>query len=168
MWFPRELIPAASVLAQTVVAGIMFAILIPVNLAFVPENARTVILVIPFLAALLCLALGFAWVLSVANVFFRDVEHLLAVIFLPWFFLTPVLYGLEQFRGADCAPHADLPASLRESGDAVRRRASARSRCRRWFRGRRCSSTSSSSARSRRCFGLWVVQRYEDRVAIEL
>lgn len=101
VWFPRELIPAASVLAQTVVAGIMFAILIPVNLIFVPENARTVILVIPFLAALLCLALGFAWALSVATVFFRDVEHLLAVIFLPWFFLTPVLYGLEQFRGAD-------------------------------------------------------------------
>ena len=48
--------------------------------------------------------LGFAWLLATANVFFRDVEHLLAVIFLPWFFLTPVLYSLEQLPGAASAP----------------------------------------------------------------
>ena len=51
-------------------------------------------------AALICLVLGLAWLFSVANVFYRDVEHLLAVVFLPWFFLTPVLYGLEQFSAA--------------------------------------------------------------------
>jgi len=96
IWFPRELIPAAAVLAQTTSAAVMFAILIPLDIAFEPGTARTVALVVPFFAALLCLALGFAWLLSVANVFFRDVEHLFAVIFLPWFFLTPVLYGLEQ------------------------------------------------------------------------
>ena len=67
VWFPRELIPTASVLAQTLVAGIMFAILIPVNLIVVPETARTLVLVIPFFAALLCLALGLAWIFSVAE-----------------------------------------------------------------------------------------------------
>jgi ABC-type polysaccharide/polyol phosphate export permease len=45
-------------------------------------------------------ALGFALLFSVANVFFRDVEHLLGVIFLPWFFLTPILYSLEQLPAA--------------------------------------------------------------------
>src|SRR4029450_8788711 len=50
---------------------------------------------------LICLVLGLAWLLSVANAFYRDVEHLLAVIFLPWFFLTPVLYGLDQFSATE-------------------------------------------------------------------
>jgi len=100
IWFPRELIPTATVLAQTISAGVMFAILIPIALVVEPRAGRTLVLAIPIFAGLLCLALGFALLFSVANVFFRDVEHLLGVIFLPWFFLTPVLYGLEQLPAA--------------------------------------------------------------------
>jgi ABC-2 type transport system permease protein len=33
-------------------------------------------------------------VLSAANVFFRDAEHLLGHIVMAWFFLTPILYPL--------------------------------------------------------------------------
>jgi len=100
IWFPRELIPASTVLAQTISALVMFAILIPIALVVEPRVGRTLALAVPIFAALLCLTLGFALLLSVANVFFRDVEHLLGVIFLPWFFLTPVLYGLEQLPAA--------------------------------------------------------------------
>jgi lipopolysaccharide transport system permease protein len=167
VWFPRELVPAAAVLAQTLVAGIMFAILIPVNLAFVPETARTLALVVPFLAALLCLALGFAWILSVANVFYRDIEHLLAVIFLPWFFLTPVLYGLEQLPAANA--HRPLIYALRYGNPVTP-----------YVEGIRAVTLQAvvpGAALLAYIFlvgplvaliGLWVVQRYEDRLAIEL
>jgi lipopolysaccharide transport system permease protein len=100
VWFPRELIPASVVLAQLLTIVIILAILVPIDLIVEPANAGTFLLVIPILLALLCLVLGFAWIFSVANVFFRDIEHLLAVILLPWFFLTPVLYGLDQFEEA--------------------------------------------------------------------
>ena len=30
---------------------------------------------------------------------FRDVEHLVAAVLLPWFFLTPILYQLEDLPG---------------------------------------------------------------------
>ena len=125
-------------------------------------------LVIPFLAALLCLALGFAWLLSIANVFFRDVEHLLAVIFLPWFFLTPVLYSLEQFRGADS--HRWLITTSCATATRSRRtsRASARSRCRPSVPGAPLLVYIFVVGPLAALFGLWVVQRYEDRVAIEL
>ena len=108
-------------------------------------------LVIPIFAALICLALGFAWLFSVANVFFRDVEHLLAVLFLPWFFLTPVLYGLDQLPRRQLAPLADRllrygnPVTPYVEG--VRAVVLAGDRA----RARRCCSTSSSSARSSRC-----------------
>jgi homopolymeric O-antigen transport system permease protein len=100
IWFPRELIPTSTVLAQTISAGVMFAILIPIALVVEPKSARTLALAVPIFAGLLCLTLGFSMLLAVANVFFRDIEHLLGVIFLPWFFLTPVLYGLEQLPAA--------------------------------------------------------------------
>src|ERR1700750_282283 len=79
VWFPRALVPASAVLAQTVTIFVMLGILIPICLLVEPSNARTVALVVPVVAALICLVLGLAGIFSVANVFFRDVEHLLAV-----------------------------------------------------------------------------------------
>jgi len=167
IWFPRELIPAASVLAQTTSLAVIFVILIPLNLAFVPETARTLPLVIPFVAALLCLALGFAWLLSVANVFFRDVEHLLAVIFLPWFFLTPILYGLDQLPAA--AQHQWL-IDLMRYGNPVTP----------YVEGIRAVTLQATVpgaglliyifavGPALAVIGLRVLQRYEDRLAVEL
>jgi lipopolysaccharide transport system permease protein len=167
IWFPRELIPAASVLAQTTSLAVVFAVLIPLNLAFVPETARTLALVIPFVAALICLALGFAWLLSVANVFFRDVEHLLAVIFLPWFFLTPILYGLDQLPAA--AQHRWL-IDLMRYGNPVTPYVEG-------IRAVTLQATVPGTALLIYIFavgpglaviGLRVLQRYEDRLAVEL
>ena len=167
IWFPRELIPAASVLAQTTSLAVIFVILIPLNLAFVPETARTLPLVIPFVAALLCLVLGFAWLLSVANVFFRDVEHLLAVIFLPWFFLTPILYGLDQLPAA--AQHQWL-IDLMRYGNPVTPYVEG-------IRAVTLQATVPGAALLIYIFavgpalaviGLRVLQQYEDRLAVEL
>jgi ABC-2 type transport system permease protein len=167
VWFPRELIPAASVLAQTTTVAVMLAILIPADLIVVPETAKTMPLALPILAALICLALGLAWLLSVLNVFFRDIEHLLAVMFLPWFFLTPVLYGLDQLPAA--SGHRWLIDLLRY-GNPVTPYVEG-------FRATLLQATVPGAALlvyifvvgpALALFGLWVVQRYEDRLAVEL
>jgi len=167
VWFPRELVPAAVVLAQTISALVILGILVPFSLYVVPENARTVALALPFFLALLCLALGLAWMLSVANVFFRDVEHLVAVLFLPWFFLTPVLYGLDQLPAA--ASHQTVIHLLRYGNPVTP-----------YVEGIRAvvlQATVPGVAILVYIFlvgpltallGLAVLQRYEDRVAIEL
>ena len=167
VWFPRELVVVATVLAQTISIGVMLAILIPADLIVEPGNARTLALAIPIMAALVCLALGLAWLLSVANVFFRDVEHLLGVLFLPWFFLTPVLYGLQQLPAA--AQHAWLIDLLRYGNPVTP-----------YVEGLRAvilQATVPGAALLLYIFlvgpalalvGLWVVQHYDDRFAIEL
>ena len=104
VWFPREVIPLAVVLSQAVSAAVMFAVVVPIDLVVLPETRATFLLAVPIFAALVCLALGFGWILATANVFFRDVEHLVSALFLPWFFLTPVFYGLEQVPGAEDYP----------------------------------------------------------------
>ncbi|TML52694.1 MAG: ABC transporter permease [Actinobacteria bacterium] len=167
VWFPRELIPAAAVLAQLTTSLVMFVILVPANLIAVPATAKTMALAFPIFGALVCLALGFAWLLSIVNVFFRDVEHLLAVLFLPWFFLTPVLYGLEQLPAA--ASHRWLIDVMRY-GNPVTPYVEG-------FRATLLQATVPGASLLVYIFvvgptlallGLWVVQRYEDRLAVEL
>jgi lipopolysaccharide transport system permease protein len=167
VWFPRELIPAAAVLAQTTAAVVMLVILIPADVIVVPGTAKTMALALPIMAALICLALGFAWTLSIVNVFFRDVEHLLAVLFLPWFFLTPVLYGLAQLPTA--AHHAWLIHLLRYGNPVTP-----------YVEGVRATLLEATVPGASllvyifvvgpalALIGLWVVQRFEDRLAVEL
>jgi lipopolysaccharide transport system permease protein len=167
VWFPRELVPTAAVLAQTTSAVVMFAVLIPIDLIVVPETARTMVLAVPIFAALICLALGFAYVLSIANVFFRDVEHLLAVLFLPWFFLTPVLYGLDQLPTATAHPwlihllrYGNPVTPYVEGIRAVLLQAT--------VPGASLLAYIFVVGPALALIGLWVVQRYEDRLAVEL
>ena len=54
---------------------------------------------------------GSSLALASLNVVYRDVEHLVGAILLPWFFVTPVLYSFEQIPGA--AEHETLVDVLR-------------------------------------------------------
>jgi lipopolysaccharide transport system permease protein len=167
VWFPRELVVTAAVLAQTLSIIVILAVLVPLDLIIVPRTARTMALALPILAALLCLTLGFAWIASIANVFFRDVEHLLGVLFLPWFFLTPVLYSLTLLPAA--VQHPWLIHLLRYGNPVTPYVESLRAVI--------LEGTVPGATLLAYVFlvgpvlaliGLWVVQRYEDRLAIEL
>jgi lipopolysaccharide transport system permease protein len=98
--FPREVIPTSVVLAQAVASLVMFAVIVPAALILVPAVGWSMLLAVPFFLAFLMLALGIGWLVSTATVFYRDVEHLIGVLLLPWFFLTPVLYALDQLPRA--------------------------------------------------------------------
>jgi ABC-type polysaccharide/polyol phosphate export permease len=165
--FPREVIPAAVVLSQAVASVVMFAVLIPVSLVIVPDSVRTAALTVPIFGAFLLLTLGLGWLVATATVFFRDVEHLLAVLFLPWFFLTPVLYSLDTLPRA--ANHPWLIHLLRY-GNPVTPYIEA-------FRGALVQGQVAGPSLLIYVFvagpvaallGLWCIQRYEDRFAIEI
>ncbi len=71
------------------------------NLVFIPETRTTFWAVFPLLIPLIALASGLAVVAGYVTVVYRDVEHLLLTIFLPWFFLTPVFYNFDQLPGLE-------------------------------------------------------------------
>ena len=111
IWFPREVIVMSSVLSHVLAAAVMFAIVIPAALVIEPQTAKTFWLLVPTFALLITLTAGLAMMFAAANVYFRDVSHLLGVLFLPWYFLTPVLYTFGQLPGA--ASHPTLVTVLR-------------------------------------------------------
>jgi ABC-type polysaccharide/polyol phosphate export permease len=97
--FPRQLVPFSVVATQLVTFAVMLVVLMVVNVIVLPAVRDTFLLAIPLALGFVVLVGGVALVLSCGNVVFRDVEHLVSALLLPWFFLTPILYQLENLPG---------------------------------------------------------------------
>jgi ABC-type polysaccharide/polyol phosphate export permease len=97
--FPRQLVPLSMVATQLVGFVVMLAIVVALSLVYVPEARDTVWLALPLAVLVVALVAGVALAVASLNALYRDVEHLVAALLLPWFFLTPVLYSLETIPG---------------------------------------------------------------------
>jgi ABC-type polysaccharide/polyol phosphate export permease len=95
--FPRAIVPIAGLVSQAATAGVIVAILIPLNLWQMPGDRRAMLLLPVVLVAIMMLLTGLCLAISVLNVFFRDVEHIVGALLLPWFFVTPILFTLDTF-----------------------------------------------------------------------
>ena len=84
--FPRHMLPLAVVATNVVTLGAMLAVSIGANLIFIPETRSTFWAALPLLVPLVALTSGLAVVFGYLTVVYRDVEHLMTTIFLPWFF----------------------------------------------------------------------------------
>ena len=92
VYFPRVIIPAASVLARLVDLGVALFVLIGLLLYYRVVPTWQIVL-LPLLVALIALlALGFGMLGAAVNVRYRDLGVVLPVIIQLWMFLSPVLY----------------------------------------------------------------------------
>jgi ABC-type polysaccharide/polyol phosphate export permease len=98
--FPRQLVPLSVVATQLVAFAVMTAAVLALSLVFRPEARGTALLALPVALLLVVFVSGLALAVASANAVVRDVEHILAALLLPWFFLTPVLYPLDGLPGA--------------------------------------------------------------------
>jgi lipopolysaccharide transport system permease protein len=93
--FPRQLVPLSIVATQLVSFAVMVVGLMLVDAIVIPETRDTVWLAPPIAALIVVLVGGVALAIASLNVLFRDVEHLLQALLLPWFFLTPIVYSFS-------------------------------------------------------------------------
>lgn len=92
---PLQLLPAATVLSNLANFLLSLVVLFAVLAIFGPRHPEGV-LVLPLLIVIqIVMCLGFAYLLAAANVFFRDVQHILGILLTAWYFLTPVLFSVE-------------------------------------------------------------------------
>jgi ABC-type polysaccharide/polyol phosphate export permease len=97
--FPRQLVAFSVVGTQLVSFGVMLVILAVLNAVVIPDTRDTIWLALPLGALIVAFVAGLSLFVACANVFFRDVEHLLTAVLLPWFFLTPILYAIDKLPG---------------------------------------------------------------------
>ncbi len=97
--FPRIILPLSSVLANLVNYLLSLLVqfgLIGAMLLLHGTGLSGWIWTLPFLIAFqLLFNVGLALLLSSANVYFRDTQHLVGVLTSAWFFVSPVMYNLS-------------------------------------------------------------------------
>jgi homopolymeric O-antigen transport system permease protein len=95
--FPRQLVAFSVVGANVVTYAVMLAILLIACFLFVPESRDTELLAVPLAALFICFVAGVTLTIACLDVLFRDVEHLIGALLLPWFFVTPVFWDWSLF-----------------------------------------------------------------------
>ena len=98
IYFPRLILPVASVLGGLVDFVIAFIVLIGMMFYFKVSPAWSVLWTLPlFLLLAIVTALGVALWLSAINVQYRDVNYALPFLTQFWLFITPVIYSSSGF-----------------------------------------------------------------------
>jgi ABC-2 type transport system permease protein len=111
VYFPREILPLASVGANCVHFLLQATVLLAtIALSPVSFDLRWCWLVVPALLVMLLLAAALSVFLSAINVYARDTQHLLELVLLAWLWMTPIVY---QWRlVADKVVEQGLPSWL--------------------------------------------------------
>lgn len=96
VYFPRIVLPMASL----GFVGFQFIVQLAVFAAFLvilsfPFFGPQLLLVIPALLVATVFSFGFSTLVAALNVRYRDVEHLLEVATLLWFWMTPIVYPVS-------------------------------------------------------------------------
>lgn len=99
IYFPREIIPLASVLAALFdflfAAGAFVLLMIWYGVAPTPRA----LFIFPLLVVQVAFAAGVSLLLSSFTVLYRDVRHVLPLLLQIWMFITPILYPASIVPG---------------------------------------------------------------------
>jgi ABC-2 type transport system permease protein len=95
VYFPREILPLSTIGASVIHFFFQFAVLVLALFVFRYSVGIEAVALIPFaLVVELLLLVGVCLIVSVLNVYFRDIQHLLELVLLAWFWMTPIVYGI--------------------------------------------------------------------------
>jgi ABC-2 type transport system permease protein len=95
VYFPREILPLASIGAAGVHFALQTGVLLVSMLAVgYQHNWDAGLLLFPLaLVVELLVLIGMSLLFSVLNVYYRDVQHLLDLLLIAWFWMTPIVYA---------------------------------------------------------------------------
>lgn len=96
VYFPREVLPIAAVLAQLVNFLLAFLVLFVALIVF-RSNFSPWLWLLPVIVLIqTAFTVGMGLILSTLHVFYRDTQMVMEVVMLAWFFLTPIFYTVHQ------------------------------------------------------------------------
>ncbi|HJR27004.1 MAG TPA: ABC transporter permease [Acidimicrobiales bacterium] len=110
VWFPRQILVGATVgsflITFLIEMGVLVVALLIAGNMVLPWLVPALLLIV----VLTAFSLGIALMLAVANVYFRDMRHLIGIVLQVWFYLTPIIYPLELVPKEEELLGMDVPA----------------------------------------------------------
>ncbi|MGQ0805177.1 MAG: ABC transporter permease [Actinomycetota bacterium] len=95
VYFPREILVVANVAAHLVTLLIELGVLVIVLMLVGNMALPWIPVALGLVAIQTLLVVGFGLMLSVFNVYFRDVQHFIPIALQAWFYATPIVYPLR-------------------------------------------------------------------------
>lgn len=114
IYFPRHILPLSVVIGSLInyfLSSIILASLLLVT-GFHPTLLWLCIPPVVLIEAIV--TAGFSLLFSAINVYFRDTEHMLGILLMLWFYLTPVVYPLSMVP-----KHLEWVFKLNPIGDII-------------------------------------------------
>jgi len=97
IYFPRETLVFSTLLAKTFDFFLSSIVFIGLLLFFKIRFSWYMLLFFPIFLIQFIFTYGLSLLLSVLNLFYRDVQYIINLVLTLWFYLTPVLYATEFF-----------------------------------------------------------------------
>jgi ABC-2 type transport system permease protein len=95
VYFPREIIPLSIIFSNFISFLITLIVLIIAVIAFKIKVGLPILLVPAILILMLIFTIGLSLMLAALNVVYRDVSHFVEIVFMAWFYVTPIVYSLD-------------------------------------------------------------------------
>ena len=92
--FPRIALPVSLTLANAV-NFVLTAIVLVLFLLFYRAFPGALVWLAPAFLGQMALCLGLVMLVSAGNVYFRDLQHIIGVASMAWFFLSPIFYPVQ-------------------------------------------------------------------------
>ncbi|MCX6355783.1 MAG: ABC transporter permease [Candidatus Aureabacteria bacterium] len=105
VYFPRIILPLSTVLANLL--NFLLSLLVLIALAIIAGRlawgeALAALPAVVLLQTIFCL--GLTLIISCSSVYFRDTEHIIQVLLMAWFFMSPVVYPMELLSRGGVMP----------------------------------------------------------------
>ncbi len=97
--FPLEILPIVKIVSATIVHLFLMALLLLILILSGVHPTLHVFEGLYFLVAMVTFAAGLAWLLSALQVFSTDLGHALGAAMTIWFWVTPILWPLQNLKG---------------------------------------------------------------------
>ena len=98
VYFPRLIIPTASVGAGLIDFAIAFVVFVPMMVYYAVVPSWQMIMVLPLLLLATLLALGVGMWMSALNVKYRDIRYALPFLMQLWMFVSPIIYPASLLK----------------------------------------------------------------------
>ncbi|WP_172597676.1 ABC transporter permease [Sulfuriflexus mobilis] len=99
IYLPKLIFPLSVSLALVIDSLLSFVALFAIMLVLGGKFSMALLFIPVAYALLIMFSIGIALVVSIATVFFRDLQYVIGIIMQAWFFLTPVFYKPDSLAG---------------------------------------------------------------------